>query len=216
MPTRDEADFVRAHLPVYTPRIITPQWQSELFVRFLDGYKGLLTHYSRERPFSCQLGECPDKYHKLGTTWKAYAPVLQWRHEDQAYWHMVLEITGNLAQILAGHRLRGEVWQIRRLGKNKRKTMVTGEQLEAPEEKHLPPPFDMIPVLKSAYSQATLPTLGAENPLPPKVTLPAFLGAPPPGMPAPQKEPVMTAAEIEDMRRVRAAAKARLNGNGHV
>ncbi len=214
MNERESAAFVRAHLPLSVPRIVTPAYQQEVILWFLDQPRGLLTHYTREGSKDCKLAECPSKWHDLGTTYKAYAPVLQWIHADQCWRYMVAELTANVANQMVGQDMRGQVWSIERTGRSRRKTVVSGKRLQTAPPESLPLPFDIIPTLKSAYSTSTLPSLGSANPIIPATPLPAIELPAPPSQPAPAKEAPMTAEEMQALREERAKAKARLNGNG--
>lgn len=170
----------------------------------------MLVHFHKDGGKVCQGQDCPSALHKVEPQWKAYAPVQQWIHEVQGWRYAVLEVTGNLSEFFTSRKLRGEIWNVERVGPTKKKTKVVGRYLERVGEQSLPLAFDILPVLKRFFSTPVLGTLDAPNPIPPRLLLPDTPGEPPAGLPRPKKQERATPEEITEMRRTLAEAKAKL------
>lgn len=210
MPCEDGADFVRDHLPLHTPRVVTPDYGGELFIRFLGQYGGMLVHHNPRGGIPCMGESCDRATHRIEPNWKAYAPALQWVHDDRVWRNVVLEITSNLSESLAGRRLRGELWSIKRVGKSKRKTKVVGRYLETVPEQQLLLPFDVMPVLRRVFAPHPVPSLDTINPAPPRILLPDVVASPPPGCEAQEKPRPPSPEEAAELRRKYQEMRAKL------
>lgn len=148
-------------------------------VRFLAGYQGILTHYSRSGPVWCPgPGECPSTVHKGKLIWKGYAAVQQWLRAGRQWQPDVLEITERLEEVLRGRDLRGEVWLLERKGAGHPSDPLFGAFCSRADLVELGPSFDPLPVVQRVYHSTAL-RFGAPNPMPPKILLPNVTGSAP-------------------------------------
>jgi hypothetical protein len=145
-----------------------------MIVRTLsETYGGLFTHYVRVQgkgesvycdPAFCCTGRVRDK-----RFWKGYAACQWWRPELKVWVPITLEITESLELDFRDRFARGQVWELYRGEKTKRKQSPTMGRLlrqDAPES--VPPEFDYKPPLSSLYHVFEL-DLSVKNPLPKRV-----------------------------------------------
>jgi hypothetical protein len=154
----------RTSQPVRIRVVSVPQGKP-LVVLFLGAYGGLLTHWVRNQTIAC-LGEslCPPAVHRNRAIWKGYAPAEFWDLANELWVPCVFELTESMEHLLAGRRIRGEVWTCSREGNRKTGT-VCGVYSEKFEEPDLREPFDCLPILESVFHTSGL-ELTAINPVP--------------------------------------------------
>lgn len=161
-----------------------------LYVRMLsDRLSACFTHYvegtttKQGRTHYCPMlddGRCPlcAKYEQA---WRGYTPAELWIPGRNFWMPIVLEVTPRLETDLRFELDRGQVWELRRAAKTrKRKNFPTyGTLLETIDTKLLPLPFDPLPVLTRYFNRAPK-ALNVPNPLPMPLSLELSSGAPPP------------------------------------
>jgi hypothetical protein len=185
-PSKDGPDNVR---PV---RVLTVPAARPIAVRFLAGYRGMLTHWHAGRSRAC-LGEpsCPQNRHKALTIWKGYAPAEWWDTTAEHWTPCVLEVTEGIEERFRGRRLRGEGWLLSRANSKDPQSEVVGMFAEEYDPKQLRPAFDMMPVLARMYHDASWP-FDVPNPIPPRLMLASESGT------APNLLKELTAADPKD------------------
>lgn len=120
-----------------------------LVVRFLDDWRGILTHWGKKRPIACPGPDnCPTAIHRGRSIWKAYAPGEYWRDQPFEDWcPAVVELTERCVEQMQAHVLRGEVWKLQRqIGRNGTKE-VAAECVDEINADRLRKPFGVEPVV---------------------------------------------------------------------
>jgi hypothetical protein len=152
-------------------RISSVKVETPLTVRFLAGYRGILSHWYSHRGRACKgRGACPQEWHKVPPIWYGFAPVERWEPVLRKWIPTVLEITASLEHSLRGRELRGEMWALlRKVGKKDRGEVI-GTYLETLPK--VRPAFDVFPVLEIAYGYGDF-LIDLPNPVPPPLILEA-------------------------------------------
>lgn len=152
-------------------------------LRFLDEYRGILTHWGKKRALACP-GEdnCPSTTHRGRTIWKGYCAAEYWRDRPYEDWApCVFEVTERLAELMTGHVLRGEVWKVlRQVGRNQTKE-VFGECVDEVNADRLRKPFSVEPVVCRVFGTRDI-AFDVEPYLPPRQFFVASAGDRPKGV----------------------------------
>lgn len=147
---------------VHVPR----EHNQNLQVIFLASYRSCITHYRDQRSWACPdpLGQCEPKIHRLGDTWKAYAPVEWLSDQNEPRWYPgVLEITLRLALVLGDGNLRGQVWKMWRRPYKGKSVEVTGHQIAQVERESLRTDVRVEPVVRRVLHS---PVIAWDKPMP--------------------------------------------------
>jgi hypothetical protein len=146
-------------------RVVSVPQAKPLTLLFLGPYGGLFTHWARSQTVAC-LGEslCPPAIHRGRAIWKGYCPAEFWDAALELWIPCVFELTESMEHLLAGRRIRGEVWTCSRDGNRKTGT-VQGLYSEKFDEEDLRAAFDVLPILESVFHTSGL-ELTATNPVP--------------------------------------------------
>jgi hypothetical protein len=191
-------------------------------VRLLGHARGILTHWAKKRPLACPGPVlCPSVVHRLSTVWKGYAPAELWREAPFRDWMpCVLEITERLWELMHGHALRGEVWELFRAAGDHGRVEVSGRLLDLLDPRGLRADVQVEPVVCRVYRTTEIawdvgPVLPARQ-----LLLPVTDAPPPTALPGVDPRTVVGTPEWEtDQAIARAALKAALsktgNGNGN-
>ncbi len=148
-----------------------------------DDYGGLITHWARGRSMYCIGDGCQHRACKSDRTWKGYTPVQVYSAERKKWAPAVLEITENLEPDLRGRWRRGQIWEMwMETDKKGKRSPVQGKLIEDHDPDKMPPPFDVVNVLRRLYHIDVI-RLTTKNPMPPRLVLeesdgpaPAILG----------------------------------------
>lgn len=172
-PSRGSTSPSRSGSPV---QVLSVPENLPIIVRFLGPIRGLVVHWQGKRSVPCDgPSDCPSSRHKLPPIWKGYAAVEQWDKPSRLWIPFVLEVTGNLEELLRDRELRGETWTLFRICKKGKTDPVQGIYCERVAENKLSAAFDIVPILQRIYNQQTL-RLDVPNFQAPKVFLDPVAG----------------------------------------
>lgn len=164
-------------------RILRIDHGKSTIVRTLgESYKGCFVHWNgSENEYCPGEADCKPRLHTPdNTVWKGYVATEEWRQELNRWVPILLEITEGLELDFRGRFDRGQVWELSRAPKTKKKkgTAVRGVLLETRDETTFPPPFDFRAHLVSVYHVNPV-LLVHDNPMPPRTLVVPSEGAPP-------------------------------------
>jgi len=92
-----------------------PKDGTALTVRFLGGWRSVLTHWYRGNSIPCRGKNCDGPTHRNRLVWKAYAPGEWYREQGRRAWvPAVFEVTERAATSLGAGDLRGQKWEFQR------------------------------------------------------------------------------------------------------
>jgi len=166
-------------------------------LRFLDDYRGVLTHWGKKRALACPgVDQCPANEHRGRTIWKGYAPAEYWRDVPFEDWcPVVFEVTERLAEFMNGHTLRGEVWKVQRqVGRNGTKEVV-GECVDEINAERLRKSFSVEPVVWRVFGTRSI-AFDVEPYLPPRQFVVASAGDRPKGVSDPREKVTSTTGPL--------------------
>lgn len=171
---------------------------SHIFRILSASYGGLFTHYkgfSRYCP-----GEDFCELHRLERIWKGYAAAEWWLERERVWRPCVLEITECLELDMRGRFGRGQVWEVFKGQRTKRKSpKLEGKLHETVDSALLQPAFDIMPVLRKLYHVDAV-DLSKKSPCAARVLAHDVPGDPPAIMAA-KPQATMDPAEYEARRK---------------
>ena len=182
------------------------------FLRMLSPeYGGIFTHFHRGRSQYCTGQGCVSPAHKIDRVWKGYVASQVWEAAGKKWFPVCLEITESLELTFRGIYARGQVWELwRHQGPKGKSLPVEGKLCEERDQASTPPPFSLMPCLRSLFHVDHL-DMSELNPLPPRVVVEESRDAGPAALQPKSAEPMADHGESWEQRKARLKDEAKHN-----